>query len=280
MVLEQKTLNYKGKRVFSKVVMTTDVKRLPKYFAEDEACFLFITEGSFQFRSPTNLLSYNKNEAMLAKCGNYFIEQVSIKENTKEKQFVAIGAFFYPDIVKGFFETDLSIQQFQNNFDVIKVNVEPLMKSFIDSIIFLLDNPSIANENIIINKLKELLLILSTSENAASIGTFVSALFIPQEYDFAEVVQNNIYSDLTIEDFAKLCNCSVATFKRKFMHQYKTSPAKYISQKKLEKASQLLHLKSKSIAEVAYECGFETVSNFNRAFKIHFNKTPSQYRLS
>lgn len=74
MVLEQKTIYYKGERVFEKVVMKTDIKRLPKYFAEDEACFLFITEGSFQFRSPTNLLSYSKNEAMLAKCGNYFIE--------------------------------------------------------------------------------------------------------------------------------------------------------------------------------------------------------------
>lgn len=280
MVLEQKTIYYKGERVFEKVVMTTDIKRLPKYFAEDEACFLFITEGSFQFRSPTNLLSYSKNEAMLAKCGNYFIEQISIKEGNKDKQFAAIGAFFYPDIVKGFFDTDLSIQHFKNNFDVIKVNVEPLMKSFIDSINFLLDNPAIADENIIINKLKELLLILSKSENAASISAFVSALFIPQEYDFNEVVQNNIYSDLTIEEFSKLCNCSVATFKRKFMHLYKTSPAKYISKKKLEKASQLLHIKSKSVADVAYECGFETVSNFNRAFKIHFNRTPSQYRLS
>lgn len=280
MVLEQKIIKYKGKRVFEKVVMTSDFRRIPKYFEEDEACFLFITEGSFQFRSPTNLLSYGKNEAMLAKCGNYFIEQVSVNEIIRGKTFSAIGAFFYPDIVKGFFEADLSIQHFQNKFDVIKVNIEPLMKSFIDSIDFLLENPAIADENIIVNKLKELLLILGKSENAASINAFVSSLFVPHEYDFNEVVQNNIYSDLTIDEFAKLCNCSVATFKRKFTELYRESPAKYISLRKLEKASQLLQIKSKPVSDIAYECGFETVSNFNRAFKLHFGKSPSQYRLS
>lgn len=280
MVLEQKIIKYKDKRVFEKVVMTSDFRRIPKYFEEDEACFLFITEGSFQFRSPTNLLSYGKNEAMLAKCGNYFIEQVSVNEITRGKTFSAIGAFFYPDIVKGFFEADLSIQHFQNKFDVIKVNIEPLMKSFIDSIDFLLENPAIADENIVVNKLKELLLILGKSENAASINAFVSSLFVPHEYDFNEVVQNNIYSDLTIDEFAKLCNCSVATFKRKFTELYRESPAKYISLRKLKKASQLLQIKSKPVTDIAYECGFETVSNFNRAFKLHFGKTPSQYRLS
>ncbi|OIR01342.1 exoenzyme S synthesis regulatory protein ExsA [mine drainage metagenome] len=280
MVIEQKQIKYKGKRVFEKLVMKADFKRIPKYFSEDEACFLFLTNGSFQFRTPTSHQTYSRNEAMLAKCGNYFIERISAKKNVKEETFSAIGAFFYPEIVKGLFDTDLSIQNFQKNFDVIKVDIEPLMKSFIDSIDFLLDNPSIADENIIILKLKELLVLLSKSENATSINAFVASLFVPHQYDFNEVVQNNLYSDLSLKDFAKLCNCSVATFKRKFLELYKESPAKYISIKKLERANQLIHIKNKPIADIAYECGFETVSNFNRAFKLHFGKTPSQLRLS
>lgn len=280
MVIEQKILKYNEKVIFEKIEMTTDFKRLPKLFSENEACFLFLTKGAFQFRTPANIITYSKNEAMLAKCGNYFIEQVSENENIKEKTLTAIGAFFYPDIVKRFFKTDLSIQHFQENFDVIKINIQPLMKSFIDSIDFLLDNPAIADENMIINKLKELLLILSKSENSPSVNSFVSSLFVPHEYHFSEIIQRNLYADLSIEELAKLCNCSMATFKRKFLELYKESPAKYISIKKLEKASQLLRIKSKPIADIAYECGFETVSNFNRAFKLYFSKTPSQFRLS
>lgn len=110
MIYDNKVIKYKGKRVFEKLVMTSDYKRVPKYFAEDEACFLFIKEGSFQFRTPTNLLRYSKNEAMLAKCGNYFIEDISI--NKAENKLAAIGAFFYPDMVKEFFATDLSLKHF------------------------------------------------------------------------------------------------------------------------------------------------------------------------
>lgn len=280
MVLEQKIITHNNKRVFEKLVMTTDFKRAPKYFAEDEACFLFLTNGSFQFRTPNNVVTYSKNEAMLAKCGNYFIENTPENQNKADNTISVIGAFFYPEMVKSFFEKDLSIKHFQHKFDVIKVNVEPLMKSFIDSVDFLLENQSIVDENIIINKLKELLLILSKSENASSVYAFVKSLFIPHEYNFNEIIQTNLYSDLSLDDFAKLCNCSLATFKRKFTELYSESPAKYITLKKLEKATQLLHLENKAIADIAYECGFETISNFNKAFKKHFGKSPSEMRLS
>lgn len=278
MVIELKTIKYQGKRVFEKLVMNADFKRAPKYFAENEACFLFIKEGSFQFRTPTNLLTYSENEAMLAKCGNYFLEEISIKE--ADNRLSAIGAFFYPEMIKDFFETDLSIKHFTKPFDVVKVNIEPLMKSFIDSIEFLLDNPSIVDDNLIVTKLKELLLILSKSENATSIADFVASLFVAYEYDFNEIIQKNIFTNLSLPDLALLCNCSLSTFKRKFVEHYKESPTKYITQKKLEKAAQLLQIKSKPIADIAYECGFEAVTNFNKVFKKHFSKSPSEYRLS
>lgn len=278
MVLEQKTINYKGKRVFEKLVMTIDFKRAPKFFVEDEACFLFIKEGAFQFRTPTSLTIYSKNEAMLAKCGNYFIEEIGVEES--ENNLTAIGAFFYPEMVKSFFETDLSIKDFKNNYDVIKLNVEPLMKNIIESIDFLLENQNIVDDNIIINKLKELLLILSKSENAKSINDFVNSLFVPYEYNFNDIIQKNIFSNLSIDEFAKLTNCSIASFKRKFAELYNESPGKYILTKRLEKSTQLLQVKSKPIADIAYECGFENVTNFNKVFKKHFSKTPSEYRLS
>ena len=183
-------------------------------------------------------------------------------------------------MVKGFFQTDLSIEQFQNKFDTVKISIEPLMKSFIDSINYMLDNPKLADEDLIITKLKELLLLLSKSENANSINTFVNSLFVTHEYNFNEIIQENLYSNLSLPELAYLCNMSLATFKRKFTDFYKESPAKYMLKKKLEKSIQLLGHKSKPISEIAYECGFETISNFDKAFKKQFKKSPTEYRLS
>lgn len=280
MILEQTEIKYKGKVIFERLLMSTKFKRVPKLFIENEACFLFLTKGAFHFRTPTNLLTFNEGDGMLSKCGNYFIENVSINEKTDHQVISVIGAFFYPTMVKSFFQSDLSIQQFQNNFDTTKISIEPLMKSFIDSINYMLDNPKLADENLIITKLKELLLLLNKSEKASTINEFVNSLFVPYEYNFNEIIQQNLFSNLSLPEFAHLCDSSLATFKRKFTEYYKESPAKYILQKKLEKSIQLLVHKSKPISEIAYECGFETISNFDKAFKKQYQKSPSKFRLS
>ena len=280
MILEQTEIKCKGKVIFERLVMSTKFKRVPKLFTEDEACFLFLTKGAFHFRTPTNFLTFNEGDGMLSKCGNYFIENVTINEKTEHQVISAIGAFFYPTMVKSFFQSDLSIQHFQNKFDTTKISIEPLMKSFIDSINYMLDNPNLADENLIITKLKELLLLLSKSEKASTINEFVNSLFVPHEYNFNEIIQRNLYSNLSLPEFAHLCNLSLATFKRKFAEFYKESPAKYLLQKKLEKSIQLLGHKSKPISEITYECGFETISNFDKAFKKQFKKSPTEFRLS
>jgi AraC family transcriptional regulator, exoenzyme S synthesis regulatory protein ExsA len=280
MILEQAALKYKGRVIFERLIISANFKRVPKLFVENEACFLFLSKGAFLFRTPTSLLSFTEGDAMLAKCGSYFIENVSINPKVEQQTLSVIGAFFYPSMVKQFFQTDLSLSQFQSNFDTIKISIEPLMSGFIDSLHYLLNNPALADDNLLLTKLKELLLLLSKSEKAKSINEFVNSLFVPHEYIFNEIIQQNLYSSLSLEQFAHLTSLSLATFKRKFSEYYKESPAKYILRQKLEKAAQLLQHKTKSVSEIAYECGFETISNFDKAFKKQFNQTPSEFRMS
>lgn len=53
--------------------------RIPKFFQENEACFMFINEGEFSVRTPDKFISLNKGKGLLAKCFDYFFE-------TTEKQ--------------------------------------------------------------------------------------------------------------------------------------------------------------------------------------------------
>ncbi len=280
MIIEQTEIKHKGKVVFERLLMSSNVKRVPKLFIEDEACFLYLTKGAFHFRTPTNLLTFKEGDGMLAKCGNYFIENVTVNKITENQHISVVGAFFYPSMVKSFFQSDLSIEQFKSNFDMVIIDIEPLMKSFIDSINYMLDNPKVADENLIITKLKELLLLLSKSEKGNSINAFVSSLFVPHEYKFSEIIQHNLYTNLSLPELAHLCSMSLATFKRKFTAYYKESPTKYILKKKLEKSVHLLSIMPKNISDIAYESGFETISNFNKAFKKQYGKSPTEYRLS
>ncbi len=88
----------------------------------------------------------------------------------------------------------------------------------------------------------------------------------------------NIFEDLNTEDLAFLCAMSVSSFKRKFQEVFGTSPNKYITSKRLDKAQSLLRTTTLTISEIAYDCGFSDVSYFSKTFKKYYNSTPSDLR--
>jgi len=69
MILEHKTLELFGKRLFEKAIVKPPLK-LPTPM-ENEACFIFVIEGSGSVLSATDIVQLNSQEAVLLKCGNY-----------------------------------------------------------------------------------------------------------------------------------------------------------------------------------------------------------------
>lgn len=279
MILEEKKITYKNRVVFERFVFAiSNIKRVPKVFYDNEACFLFLTKGAFQFRTPIELMHFAEGEGMLAQCGNYLMEPISEKPKEANDTVSVIGAFFYPEIVKNFFMDDLILKPFQEPIKVSKVTIEPMLKSFVEGLHYLLDNPSLVDENLILTKQKELLIVLSKSEQAKSVNDLVNSLFSPNTYDFKKVVAKNLYSDLTIPELAYLAGMSPATFKRHFKELFEQSPARYILKKKLDRSLKLLKVKSKPVSEIAYDCGFNSASSFNKTFKKHLGITPTEFR--
>ena len=52
----------------------------------------------------------------------------------------------------------------------------------------------------------------------------------------------------------------------------------YVIEYRMSKAISMVRLTDKPIIEIAYEVGFNNISYFNRTFKKHFQRTPSQCR--
>ncbi len=272
-----KILKYKGKVVFHKMIITSPKREL-KPFQNNEACFMFINNGEFLVRTPNQLISFNKSKGLLAKCFNFFIETTEKQRNLSEKMEFT-GIFLFPEQVEEIMDIDLSNSNHKVNFNIKKINIDALFTSYKNSINLLLDNPEIADEEMIKLKLREMIILISKSQNL-SVLDFLVSMFSLTHTEFKATIKNNIYSNLNIEDFAKLCNLSLSSFKRKFSKVYSESPKKYINRMKLENAAKLLSNTDLLISEIAYECGFDTISSFNRAFKFHFKVSPTEYRLS
>lgn len=276
MVNEFKSIQHQGKIVFAKAVFS-NFQREIKYFTADEACFMFLSKGNFNLRTPDKIIGFRQGEGMLAKCGNYFVERPDGTDGNLE----AIAAYFHPSMVKSFFPIDLSLSSFKPNFDASQFPIDKMLRIFMDGISFLLDHPAACSEELILLKIKELLLLLSKSDQAPSVHAFVASLFKPYEYDFRETVLRNCTANLSLPEFSRLCSMSVATFKRRFSVVFGESPTQFLTREKLKKAIDLLAAEPDArISDIVYDCGFDTVTHFNKVFKRHFGKSPTAWRLS
>ncbi len=276
MVNDYKAIQYEGKIVFAKAVFS-DFLREIKYFTADEACFMFLSKGSFNLRTPDKVIEFRQGDGMLAKCGNYYVERPTGTDGHLE----VIAVYFHPAMVKSFFPADLSLANFKPDFDASQFPVDDLLRLFMDGINVLLDHPAACPEDLILLKIKELLLLLAKTDQAPSVHAFIASLFKPYEYDFRDTVLRNSTANLSLPELAHLCNMSLATFKRRFSALFGESPVQFLTREKLAKATRLLAADTDArITDIAYDCGFDTVTHFNKVFKKHHGKSPTEWRLS
>jgi AraC family transcriptional regulator len=57
-----------------------------------------------------------------------------------------------------------------------------------------------------------------------------------------------------------------------------TTPRQYLLRSRLRRAAVELKARSDKIVEIALACGFGDISNFNKAFRAEFGKSPREYR--
>ncbi|HMR92932.1 MAG TPA: two-component regulator propeller domain-containing protein [Chitinophagaceae bacterium] len=95
----------------------------------------------------------------------------------------------------------------------------------------------------------------------------------------AEVEKNIAEPGFSVEHLSRsLCMSRVALYKRMLSVTGK-SPLEFIRDMRMQKAAMLLEKTELTIAEVAYEVGFNNPKNFSKSFKAVFQVLPSAYRL-
>lgn len=95
-----------------------------------------------------------------------------------------------------------------------------------------------------------------------------------------QAVTSHITSNVTVEELAFLCNMSLSTFKRRFARLYGNSPNRWLLEKRMEKAAEMLRNNDRNASEIYAELGYENLSSFIQSFKQIYGITPKQYQLS
>ncbi len=278
MVNDYKKHDLFGKTLLQKIALTAPFKF--DFPVTEQACFLYVLQGEFQYQVDTEQINIPANYSLLLNCITSG-KQLRNPEPSSTCEIVIVT--FYPDILKKIYDRELPtllhapkniISKKSNE----KINNDFLIQKYIEGLLFYFENPSLINEDILVLKLKEIILLLSQTQNAEAVQIILSQLFSPTTYTFKQVIEANLFSQLTIEQLAEQNNLSVSSFKREFAKLYNDSPANYIKNKKLEKAAQLLRVSDQRITDIAFDCGFNDLANFTKSFSDKYNVTPTNYR--
>ena len=89
---------------------------------------------------------------------------------------------------------------------------------------------------------------------------------------------NNFDKSITLHDAAQIASMSEVAFSRFFKLRTGKTFIDTLNEIRLGHASRLLIDTTQSITEIAYKCGFNNISNFNRLFKSKKNCSPKEYR--
>jgi AraC family L-rhamnose operon regulatory protein RhaS len=130
-----------------------------------------------------------------------------------------------------------------------------------------------------ISLIAELALLLAPPERTAN-ATLPSRGADSQPVDpmlesYVDWLHRNFYEPLTLDAAATASGMSRRTFTNQFKARTGRTWLEYVNALRIERAQELLRETDRKVTSIAFQCGFEDLSTFYRAFKRITGKTPS-----
>lgn len=156
------------------------------------------------------------------------------------------------------------------------------------------------------NRVKKKILALSQSAGFNTVLDFFSILYelatsqgqrtlASSTYDISSVIkesksrriakvcsyiEEHYEQEIKLSNLAELIGMSESAFSHFFKKRTNRNFISYLNDVRIGHATRMLFETTNSIAEIAYLCGFNNISNFNRLFKRSKGQNPSEYRAS
>lgn len=95
-----------------------------------------------------------------------------------------------------------------------------------------------------------------------------------------EYLNEHFQKNISLNDVAQLTNMAESAFSRFFKTRTGMTFIDSLTEIRLGHASRMLIDTTQSVSEIAYECGFNNISHFNRIFKKKKGCTPKEFKMS
>jgi AraC family transcriptional regulator, exoenzyme S synthesis regulatory protein ExsA len=250
-------------------------KKLAKW--SEHNYIYYVLTGKKTLHTQGKLWELTRGKAVFVKKGACIVEQFF-------REPFCIVVFVMPDsFIRNFLaDHDRLIRNSKpawSDEQVIPIDADELLCAFYESVLPYFTSKQVPPEQVIELKFKELLLnVLNNPANNELIAYFRSILN-ERQTSIESVMEKNYAFNLSLENYATLCNRSLSSFKRDFRNIYNVNPGQWLLEKKLGRAHDLLSSgQDLTVADVALESGFENITHFSRVFKKRFGVSPINFR--
>lgn len=243
----------------------------------EDHLLLFVLEGTYKIKVGNTHFDVNKNQMILLKKSTCM---ESYKAGNPEKDFAFESMMFFlkDSFLLDFLRTE-NIRLFRNE-EPVMVFVRPFgaqLLKYLESLQPFFRNPADEiNAGLYRIKMLELLYYMANADKNLLLQLI--QLKQQQPTDIPRIMEENYLNPVTLTDLAYLSGRSLSSFRRDFESIYETSPAKWIQEKRLEKAKELLLSTEMTAADICYAVGYENLSHFSRLYKSFWGHNPSEGR--
>ncbi len=147
----------------------------------------------------------------------------------------------------------------------------------------LIDLPAKTEGYFALREFFDILYILSKSDGARELAT-TSFAKVDVESESRRILKvqsfigSHYMDELRLADLASLVSMSESAFSRFFKLSTSRSVSDYIVDIRLGAAARRLVDTTDPVSTICYDCGFNTLSNFNRLFRKHKGCSPTEFR--
>jgi AraC-like DNA-binding protein len=234
----------------------------------------YVLSGKKTLHTLNHSITLTKGSIAFIKKGACLIEQHF------EEPF-CIVVFIMPDAFLFSFLKDYALGEkvsVKATRPIISIFDDVMINGFYQSILPFFVSADKVPEDILELKFKELLLYILHNPANEELHCHFLSISGQTSSPIKEIMETNYPYHLGIEAYARMTNRSVSSFKRDFQTIYKTTPGRWLIEKKLAHARNLLMQTSDTVSNIAFDSGFENTAHFCRLFKQKTGITPLKFR--
>ena len=237
----------------------------------------FIRKGFFEYRT------FRRNDEIHA--GRLLVSKPGYEHTTRHidnhPDIVTIFDFkksFFTETLLEVYGKKLSWILMNNDIHSVMVNATPELE-YIHHRIYKKIASGIYNsleiDELVIVLLEKVMVVLGSTETPDLVADKLKNLHLSTIENARDFILNHFSENISLQDLAAHCFVSPFHFSRIFKTIVNFSPHQYLSSVRLTHAKVLLTETNTPVADIAYECGFNSPEHFVTAFKQLYKVKPS-----